>query len=485
MEKERITSQRVVSNFIWSAMERFGAYIVSFVVSLVLARIFADNRGVYGTIAIVTAITAILQVFIDSGLGTALVQKKDADNLDFSTVFWFNLGASIILYIAVFFLSPLISSFYKGENLIWIIRVLSLTIIISACKNVLQAYVSRKLLFKKFFFATLIGTITAAIAGIFMALKGFGAWALVAQHLINLTVDTFVVWIMIKWKPNFKFSFSRFKTLFKYGWKILCSRIVDVGFRQFKTFVIGFKYSDVDLALYNRGEQFPDAISTNINTAIDGVLLPTMSKSQSDISEVKQITRKSIKLTGYTIFPLLVILGVCAPQIIRLLLSEKWLDCVPYLQIFCFVYAFYPINTANLNAIKAIGRSGLYLILDIIVKVCSITIIIVSIQFGVLYIALSGLLTILISRLVYSIANKLVLKYDFKEQICDILGSFCLSLLMGAIIYGLGYLGGFSYRVMLVQILIGFTMYIGISIISKNKTFNYIVSVLKKMTKKD
>ena len=161
MEKERITSQRVVSNFIWSAMERFGAYIVSFVVSLVLARIFADNRGVYGTIAIVTAITAILQVFIDSGLGTALVQKKDADNLDFSTVFWFNLGASIILYIAVFFLSPLISSFYKGENLIWIIRVLSLTIIISACKNVLQAYVSRKLLFKKFFFATLIGTITA------------------------------------------------------------------------------------------------------------------------------------------------------------------------------------------------------------------------------------------------------------------------------------------------------------------------------------
>lgn len=484
MAEEQISSKKVVSNMIWRFLERFGAYIVSFIVSLVLARIFAENRGVYGSIAIVTAITAILQVFVDSGLGNALIQKKDTDNIDFSTVFWFNIVACIVLYTGLFFLAPLISKAYKGEDLTWVIRILGLTVIVSGAKNVLQAYISRNLMFKKFFFATLGGTIAAAIAGITMALNGFGVWALVAQHLINLTIDTLIIWLTVRWRPNFTFSFERFKGLFKYGYKLLLSALLDTGYKELRTFIIGFKYSDLDLADYNRGKQFPEVIVNNVNTAIDSVLLPIMSKVQNDREKVKEMTRKSIKVSTYIMMPMMVGLAVCAKPIISLILTDAWLDCVPYLQIFCITFAFYPIHTANLNAIKAMGRSDLFLYLEIIKKILGIGAIVVAMFFGPLWLAIVGIPLSICSQIINSFPNRKLLNYHYGMQVLDMLPQILLSLFMGGCVFAFGLIPMNMILSLVIQVLLGIVIYFAGSVLFKIDSFAYLLTLVKSLKSK-
>ena len=211
----RTTNNTITSNLIWRLLERFGAQAVTLIVSIVLARVL--DPEIYGTIALITVITSILQVFVDGGFSSALIQKKDADDIDFSTVFYFNIVICIVIYVCLFFLAPLISRFYAMDDLTPVIRVLGLILIISGVKSVQISYVSRHLQFKKFFFATLGGTIIAAAVGIWMAYSGYGVWALVAQNLVNQTIDTIILWITVKWKPKLVFSFQRLKKLFGFG----------------------------------------------------------------------------------------------------------------------------------------------------------------------------------------------------------------------------------------------------------------------------
>lgn len=231
------TRSQALSGLMWRFLERFGAQGVTFVVSIVLARLL--DPEIYGIVAIVTVFTAILNVFIDSGLGNALIQKKDADDLDFSSVFFFNMFMCVVLYLLLFAAAPFIAKFYKMPLLTPVIRVMSLTVIISGVKNVQQAYVSKHLLFKRFFFATLGGTIGAAVLGIWMAYKGYGVWALVAQGLFNASVDTLILWITVKWRPKMMFSFERFKGLFSFGWKLLVSQLIDTVYNNLRQLIIG------------------------------------------------------------------------------------------------------------------------------------------------------------------------------------------------------------------------------------------------------
>ena len=280
----------ILSGFIWRFLERCGAQLVGFAVSVVLARILAPEA--YGTVALITVITVILQVFVDSGLGNSLIQKKDADDLDFSSVFFANIAVCAALYIALFFLAPLIAGFYDNPELTPYIRVLGITVLVSGVKNVQQAYVSRNMLFKKFFFSTLGGTVAAGAAGIIMALCGFGIWALVAQQVINLSIDTIILWLTVKWRPKRMFSLERLKGLFSYGWKLLVSGLLDTGYAQLCALIIGKKYSPADLAYYNQGQRFPNIIVTNINASIDSVLLPAMSNVNEDKEHVKKYDAK-------------------------------------------------------------------------------------------------------------------------------------------------------------------------------------------------
>lgn len=477
-----MSSTNVITNFFWRFLERCGAQGVTFIVSIVLARLL--DPTVYGTVALVTIFTTIMQVFVDSGMGNALIQKKDADDLDFSSVFYFNMAMCSVLYLIMFFAAPFIASFYRMPELTAIVRVLSLVVVISGVKNVQQAYVSRHLMFKRFFFSTLGGTIGAAVIGIAMAYLGFGVWALVAQMLFNAAVDTTILWITVKWRPKKMFSFQRLKSLFSYGWKLLVSSLIDTVYNDLRQLIIGKKYSSGDLAYYNQGKKFPQLIVTNINTSIDSVLLPTMSKAQDDMAAVRSMTRRAIKTSTFLMMPAMIGLAVCAEPLVQLILTEKWLPCVLFLRIFCITYAFYPIHTANLNAIKAMGRSDLFLKLEIIKKTVGIIAILITMWISVQAMAYSFLVTTILNQIINSWPNKKLLNYSYLEQIKDMMPQILLSLGMGAAIYAVSFLHLSASLTLLIQIPLGVLVYWSGSRIFHVESYTYIIEMVKNFKKR-
>lgn len=471
------TQKSVFSNFLWRFAERCGAQLVQFLVSIVLARLLMPEA--YGTVALITVFILILQVFVDSGLGNALIQKKDADHIDFSTVFYTNIVFCVVLYTGLFFAAPLIAQFYALPDLVMYIRVLGLTVVVSGVKNVQQAYVSRNMLFRKFFFATLGGTLTAAVVGIAMAYLGLGVWALIAQQLTNLTIDTVILWITVKWRPTRAFSFQRLRTLFSFGWKLLVSALIDTVYNNVRQLIIGKMYTKESLAFYNQGKQFPNVIINNINTSIDSVLLPAMSREQDDKTRVKQMTRRSIKTSIYIMAPLMMGLAFCADTIIPLVLTDKWLPSVPFLRIFCITYMFYPIHTANLNAIKAMGRSDLFLILEIIKKAVGIALLLSTMWFGVMVMAYSLLASSVAGQIINSWPNKKLLGYGYLEQLRDILPGILIAVVMGVCVMPLRWLPLPLIVILLLQVVTGAAVYILLSKLFKLEAYGYLLGIIR------
>lgn len=468
---------KIFNSFLWRFFERSGAKGVTFIVSLILARIL--DPVVYGIIAIVMVFTNIMQVFIDSGLGNALIQKKDTDSIDFSSVFYFNLLTCLILYAVMFFVAPFIAAFYEMTELTSVIRVLSLSIVVSGIKNVQQAYVSKNLMFKKFFFATIGGTIVAAVVGVIMAVFGFGVWALVAQFLVNNCIDTLILWILVDWRPTREFSISRLKVLLSYGWKILVSSLIDVIYTDLRSLVIGKIYTSSDLAFFNRGVQVPNIIVTTVNTSLDSVLLPTMSKVQDDIYRVKTMTRRAIKTSAYVLFPLMMGLAGCSIPLVRLVLTDKWLPCVPFLVIFCFAFMFHPIQAANLNAIKAIGRSDVFLKVELWKKIVGIIGLLCTMYISVMVMGYSMIVIAFVGQIISYIPCKKLLDYSLKEQIKDILPSGLLSIFMGAVVYFVQLLSLPDIITLSIQIVVGVFFYIAGSKILKIDSYEYLLGLIK------
>ncbi len=473
----------VLSNFIWRFAERAGAQVVQLIISIVLARLLLPET--FGIVALVVVIAQIFQVFVDSGLGNALIQKKDADDLDFSSVFWFNVVWCLVLYVIIFFLAPFFAKYYDDLSLIPIIRVLCITVIISGLKNVQQAYISRTMQFKRFFFATLGGTIASAVVGVWLAYAGYGVWAIVAQKLVNLTIDTLVLWLTVDWRPKLIFSFERLKGLISYGWKLLASSLLETVYSNLRQLIIGKLYTPSDLAYYNQGVKFPDVISYNITSSIDSVLLPTMSKEQDDRARVKAMTRKSIIVSIYIMAPMMIGLAFCADTVVSLFLTDKWLPCVLFMRVFCITYMFYPIHTANLNALKAIGRSDLFLKLEIEKKIVGIILLLSSMWFGVKVMAYSMLISSVTSQIINTRPNKTELDYGYLEQLKDILPSLLLAVGMGVCVWLVGFIPMPLIIKLLAQVLVGISVYVFMSYILKIKPFMYLLTIIKaKLIKK-
>lgn len=472
----------VISNFLWRFAERCAAQLVTLIVSIILARILTPSD--FGTVSLVMVFTTIMQVFVDSGLGTALIQKKNADDLDFSSVFYFNFAVCLILYAGMFIAAPYIAGFYNDVSLTPIIRVISLTIVISGVKGIQQSYVSRNMLFKRFFFATLGGTIFSAFLGIGMAYAGCGVWSIVAQQLSNTAIDTLILWITVKWRPKKMFSWSRLKSLLSYGWKLLASSLLDTVYNNLRNLVIGKIYTSADLAYYNQGDKFPKVVITNINASIDSVLLPSMSGEQENCERVKSMTRRAIKTSTYIVAPLMMGLLFCAEPIVKLLLTEKWLPCVPYLRIFCFTYMFWPIHTANLNAIKAMGRSDFFLKLEIIKKVMGLALLLFTMRISVMAMAYSLIVSGILSQIINSWPNWKLLNYNYFEQLRDILPSIIIAVGMGICVYFISFIPMPTIVTLLIQIVIGAVIYIGVSAALKLEEFEYLFGMIKSFLKR-
>lgn len=469
----------VLKNMSWKFAERITAQLVTFVVSIVLARILTPDD--YGVVAVVTVFITIANVFVSDGLGSALIQKKNADALDFSSSLYFNIIFSFGIYVILFVLAPFISDFFGSEykSLTPILRVLGLRIIVSGINSVQQAYVSRHMIFQKFFWATLFGTVASAIVGIWMAYHGYGAWAIVGQYLTNTTVDTIVLAAVLHKRPVFAFSFTRVKSMFSYGIRILGSGLLIAVYTELRSFIIGKKYTSADLAYYDKARQFPSLFVNNIVATISGVLFPKMASEQDDLLKIKSTTQKSIRLASYLMCPLMFGLAAVAKPLVLVLLTEKWLPCVRLLQTLCICYLWQPIHSANLQAIKALGRSDIVLKLEIVKKIIELVVLLAVMNISVNAIVISMTVNAVVFVFLNAWPNRKLLNYSIKEQLRDMSIPFIYALIMFVSLLFIGILEITPILLLIIQVIAGMMIYIGISHISNNPEYKYIIALLK------
>lgn len=469
--------KKVFSGLFWKFGERIGAQAVSFVVSIILARLLLPSD--YGVIALITIFIDIANVFVSSGFGAALVQKKDADEVDFSSVFYFSILMSWVLYGIVFAFAPAVAGFYRKPILIPVLRVMALKLPLAGVNSVQHAYVQKKMLFKRFFFSTLIGTAGSAVVGIIMAYMGFGPWALVAQYLFNSTMDTVILWFTVKWRPVWVFSYERMKTLFGFGWKMLCSELIHTSYSQVRSLIIGKVYTEKDLAFYNQGGKLPGIIVTNINSSISSVLFPAMTMKQDNKEKMKEVVRLSIRVSSYVMWPLMIGLMVMTEPVVRLIFTDKWLPCVPFMQIACIQYALEPVQTANVQAVKAMGKGRTYLIMEIVKKSFGILMIVAVMHQGVMAIALTAMVVTFFAAFVNSMPNRKFLGYTYREQLADLLPSILLAGAMGVCVFLAGKIPLPAIVSICIQLVSGVVTYILLSRIFKISQFEYIWNAVK------
>lgn len=460
-------------------MERGGTQGISFVIQVILARILVPEQ--FGLIAIVMVFVNIAQVFIQSGFSMALIQKKDSDLLDFSSVFYLNIVVAAIFYILIYFTAPIIATIYENVTLIALLRVLSLILFTGALNSIQNAFISKKLMFRELFKSHLISIILSGILGIILALNNFGIWAIVAQQLSNQVIICLILWNLIDWKPSLVFSFNRITKLFSFGWKVLLSSLINIIYMDIRTLLIGGLYSSATLGYYNRGQQFPKFFVNNIDSSIQAVLLPTLSAHQENIGKVKKMVSRSMVTSSFVLFPMMIGMAIIAEPLVELVLTDKWLPAVPFLQIYSFIYALTPLHTSNIQAMNALGRSDIVLKLEVIKKILGLTVLMLSIQYGIYAIALGQLLSNIVSTFINAYPNKKLLNYSYKNQINDILPSLIVSSLMGASIYVFVFIDISVITTLVLQVVLGFIIYISIAKIFKLEILDYLINVLKNL----
>ena len=481
MNDQKLKSQ-MTSGMIWKFAERFAAQGVSFVVSMVLARILMPED--YGAVAIINIFISIADVFLSSGLNTSLIQKRDADDLDFSTIFYLNLGLSLVLYLMLFGIAPFIAQAYGMPILKSAIRVFALRLPVSAFQVIQVAYISKKMQFKKFFFATITGTILSALVGIAMAIKGMGVWALIGQYLTNTVIDTMMLWATVKWMPKNMFSIKAAIPLIKYSWKVMMTDLLGTLCNNLGDFIIGAKYSSANLAYYTKGKQLPQLFRTNIYTTLISVLFPGIAAVNDNMVTVKKITRKSVRIMAYIVFPISLGLMAAGKTIVEVLFTEKWLPMLPYVYVMCVETIISVPATIALQSIKAVGRSDLMLKSEIIKKIFFIISTVVAMNYGVFAIALTVPANTLLDLTINTIINKKIINYSVFEELSDCFTALTLSLIMAVILVFIGKLEFNIYVKVVIQILVGVLSYAGLSYLTKNKEFNYILNVVVKRFKK-
>lgn len=479
MSNNSSLQKSTLSGMFWKFSERIGAQFVSTIVAIVLARLLTAED--YSVISIVTIFFTFANVFISSGFNTALIQKKNSDIKDYSTVLYVSLAVSALLYAILFFTAPLIADIYGAPILTAVIRIMGITLIINAVKSVLCAYVSSTLQFRKFFYSTIIGTVISAVVGIVMALKGFGPWALVAQQMTNTCIDTLVLFLTTRVRFMLVFSFRRLRGLFNYSWKILVSSIISVIYEEINPLIIGIKFSGADLSYYTKGKSFPSLISNTISDTFSAVLFPVISKLQDDTEAVLRYTRRFMKVSSYLVFPLMVGFLAVSDNFVSVVLTDKWMPASIYIQIFCLSYMFNIIQNGNLQAIRAIGRSDIILILEVIKKSLYLLTIVLFVIFSDKpeMLAVTSIINTVIATLVNTFPNRKLIGYRYRMQILDLLPNLLTAAVMGAAVYAMNYIPMNRTLLLVLQVICGIVVYLLLSFVTKNENFKYFIGMAK------
>lgn len=473
------SKQKVAGGLFWSYGERIMAQLVSLIVSIVLARLLDPEN--YGVISIVMIFITFCDAIVTGGFGNAIVQKKDADELDVNTMLCCSVATSILLYIIIFCAAPYIASFYNMPIIRPILRVLGVRLLISGANSIQRAWIQKRMLFKRFFISTSFGTIISAVVGISMAYMGKGAWALVGQYLTNSFIDTAVLLITNDWKPRLQFSWKRAKEMLSYGWKVLVTTVVYTIEGDLRSLIIGKKFGSADLAYYDQGKKFPNLLVTNINTSISNVMFPVLSENQNDPTRLKQLCRRAVRIGIYLLSPLLIGLMGVADTFVIAILSEKWAPCIPFLRILTLVFLVRPFTTTCQQSILSVGRSDITLKIEIIVNAVAIGILFYSVLIleSVLGIAIGTLIAELVSMGMFMYYENKIIRYSYKEQLQDLLPSLGLATVMGVIVYIVHFLPIYKGLTLILQVVIGAVFYFAASYVLQFEPFVYLVGMLK------
>ncbi len=469
----------MIKNIVWRFLERISTQLISLLSSIVLLRLLEPSY--FGTISIMLVFIIISELFVCEGLSTALIQKKDADMLDYSTVLIANLAISFILYAFLFCFSPLISKLFGNgsTDFVFIFRMLSIRIFFYAVHSVQLAYIAKKMLFQKLFYVSLFSTVISMILTVIIAAKYKNIYSLVFQNLSYIIFMTVILMFSIKERPEIAFSRERFNSLYRFGSKVLQTALLIQSFEQIQSLIIGKHYSDKELAFFDKGKRFPYLIASNTNSSIVSVLFPKMASIQNDREKMKELTRQYLRYQSFFICPILLGLAAVAEPFVHIFLTDKWLPCVPLLQAFCLTYLFYPLHSSNNQATKAMGRSDIGFRVELIKKVITLIIFVFCINHSIQAVAYGMVFSSAIGCFFDGYPNISLFDYSFTEQISDFSKSFLISLVMSVSVYSLSYLPIKGITGFLIQIISGIMIYLFLSVITKNEEFRFIYANIK------
>lgn len=472
------TRSTVISSFFWRFLEQFGNQAIQFITQILLARLLIPEE--FGLIAMIAIFIALGRVFVDAGFGQALIQSKTLNEVDKSSIFLVNIIVAIIIYALIFLASPFIASFYDVDILTVILRVQSIIIIINAFAIVQRSILLREMQFKMSFKISLIATIVQGSTGVSLAYFGFGVWALVFSQISWTTTNAVLLWIFVKWIPKNKFSLSRIRTLSKFGIGILGTSLLNSVFANIHSIVIGKSFSAELLGFYNRGESLPKIAINTINEPVKAVIFSKLSKMQDDHQSIKNAMRRIMLIGSFFIFPMMLLLAITAKPLVSILLTDKWLFCVPFVQLATIKYAFAPMHSANLEAIKSLGRSDIFFRLSVIKNSITVIILLITLPFGIYTVAVGSVFASIISLLINLVPNNKLIQYSLKEQMKDILPNLLLTTFTGVVVLMIvGNLELSKYTSILLSAFVGATVFIGTAAAFKLKSLNESLILLR------
>lgn len=472
--------RKTISGVFWQLLQKGSSQAVAFVVSVVLARLIPPEE--FGIVAMASIFMTIAGVLAESGLGTSLVQKKNIDEIDKNTVFYFGLFLSICLYALLFFSAPLIANMYHNDYLTHIIRVAGLSLFFSSFGSVQSALVMRDMDFKKYFYATLTSTIVSAVAGLFLAFNGYGVWALVLQGLIRTVTGIAVLFFLVRWVPQMKFSWGRLKKLYSFGLNLTAASLIGTVCNELRGFLIGLRFMPADLAFYNRGNGLPGLVNDNVSGTISTVLFPAISQLQDDRDAVKRSMRRAIMTSSFFLAPLMMVLAATSKQVILLMYTETWASAIPFMQVLSLGYIFSNIGMANLQAINAIGRSDITFKLEFIKKPIYLALIFAGVMINPLAIAVGYSTYTIIGSAINAVPNKMLIGYSYIEQFADLLPQLVLSAFVAAVAWLIGRIEGNILLILAAQWGTSTILYLGIAKVLHFESFKYVCNAFCEYT---
>ena len=466
----------------WVMLEQLCVQGMNFGLGIVLARLLTPED--YGSVALVTVFIAVAQTLVASGLGQALVQKKDADDLDFTTVFFLSLGVATLLYAVLFCAAPFVAAFYKIGELSLVLRVLALNLILFAVNSVQGAELFREMRFDVSFRISLVTSLASAVVGLSLAFGGFGVWALVWSSVLSNASGVVARWFFIRWRPRLAFSLARLKPLYRFGWKLMASSLANACLANLSGVLIGRFYSRADLAFVNKGCNLPDMFSTNVNAALSESSFPALARMQDERDRMREAVRRLSCVTVFVLFPAFVFLSIVSSELILFLYGEKWSPCAVYMQIACLGYAVGSLGCVNSLTLLAMGRSDISLRFVILRGVVSLTILLTCLSRGVLFWILMNTSVLgVVSLLINFWAGRRMVAYRYRQQIADVLPMVVLSVTMGVVVWAVGFVvpGGTPMRLFLrlsLQALVAFVVFLGAAFAFRLRALREILSLV-------